>query len=69
MKQFRVRFYYGTDLRLDWQGVSLNEMTALARAFDESRLTTGWVYANGTYTSGIGDKNLHIVIDNVWSKL
>jgi hypothetical protein len=40
MNQYRVKFYYGTDLRCDYVVTAHNDLAALAKALDCSALET-----------------------------
>ena len=38
MKQYTVKFYYGTDLRTDWTGEARNDIAALTLAMNDKLL-------------------------------
>jgi len=47
MNKYRVKFYYGTDLRCQWCGHANCEITAIWLAMIEHKLTEGWATDQG----------------------
>jgi hypothetical protein len=40
MKNYRIKFYYGTDLRAEWEGMAWDELRALTQAMDHVNVAT-----------------------------
>jgi len=40
MKHYKVRFYYTTDLRCEWEGQAYDDLRALSAALDHFKLGT-----------------------------